>query len=110
VTINDNAVSGNDQLVVGSAACGTLNFGSINLGNNGYVTATSTFGTPSFPTGVVWQPSTFTLTISLGQQTSGTTGDVNGNSTATYTPSASLRDRAGNAITGTASTANTRLF
>ena len=103
VTLTDGGAS-NDTLTVSSGTC-TFNFGSINLGSTAYITGgNATFSGGN--SGINWTASTHTLVIVLGAQSgSGTTGTV-ASSTAVYTPSSSITDSAGNAVTGTAVTDN----
>jgi hypothetical protein len=107
VTVGDGGDS-NDTLTVTSPTC-TFDFGSIDLGSTAYVTGGNvTFGADgnsAASSSIVWTAGTHTLTITLGRQSSGTVENVS-SAVAVYTPSSSLTDSAGNAITGTASTGN----
>jgi hypothetical protein len=101
VLITDNGSA--DLLTVadvGSNCGGSTNFkfGSVNLAAN-YVNANTTFsGTSSNQGKLTWNPSTNTLTITLGAGTGSQTGVAA--STPIYTPSAALKDLAspGNAM------------
>ena len=88
VSINDNAVAGNDSLTVGG-----VNLGTVNLGRTDYVTATRTY------TNSTMSVSGNTLTIVLGTASgAGTTAAANG--TMSWASSGAATDRAGNAFTG----------
>jgi hypothetical protein len=101
VLITDNGSA--DLLTVadvGSNCGGSTNFkfGSVNLAAN-YVNANTTFsGTSSSQGKLTWNPSTNTLTITLGAGTGSQTGVAA--STPIYTPSTALKDLAtpGNAM------------
>jgi len=111
VTLADGG-AGNDTISVTSGTC-TFNFGSINLGSTAYVTGGSLTFNGSGSTNkstITWTASSRTLVITLGAQSgSGTPGTVTA-STATYTPSGSLTDSAGNAVSGTGSTGSVKNF
>jgi hypothetical protein len=103
--------SSNDTLTVtsvGSANCGgAANFkvGSVQLGGN-YVAATRTFsGSSTGQSQIAWNATAHTLTITLGTP-SGLTNALVAAGKPTYTPNASLRDLAGNAINPAAFTAS----
>jgi hypothetical protein len=88
VSINNNAVAGNDSLTVGG-----VNLGTVNLGRTDYVTATRTY------TNSTMSVSGNTLTIVLGTASgAGTTAAANG--TMSWASSIAATDRAGNAFTG----------
>ena len=115
VTINDNAGgSGNDTvtLSVAGSQCTTFQFGTIDLGSNAYVSGgNATFsGSGANASTIAWDPTTHTMTITLG--TKGGTGTVAtvASSTAILTPSSSITDSAGNAVTGTGSTGPVKNF
>jgi hypothetical protein len=101
VLITDNGSA--DLLTVadvGSNCGGSTNFkfGSVNLAAN-YVNANTTFsGTSSSQGKLTWNPSTNTLTVTLGAGTGSQTGVAA--STPIYTPSTALKDlaSAGNAM------------
>ncbi|HXJ66890.1 MAG TPA: hypothetical protein VNN79_24295, partial [Actinomycetota bacterium] len=95
----------------------TLHLGTIGLGTatgasyiSGGAGATFSFSASS----IGWNGSTNVLTITLGATTSSTGGGTLVTdlvaTTATYTPTSSLTDTAGNAATGTRNSANTRQF
>ena len=104
VLIANNASS--DQLSVAdvtSSNCGgaaNFKFGSVNLAAN-YVGSNTTFtGTGSGQGSLIWTPGSNTLRITLGSGTGSVTGVAA--STPVYTPDATLKDLAGNAIVTTA--------
>lgn len=107
VTIADNAASGgNDRLTLTSGTC-TLHVGTFNLGNNGYVTG----GDVTFTGSTLSWDGSRTLTLKLGTQGgAGSAQQVSGNATITYTPDAAITDQAGNAISGTRTSASARQF
>jgi hypothetical protein len=111
VTLTDGG-AGNDSVTVSSTGC-TFNFGSINLGATGYLTGggSRTYnGGGSSKSTISWTASTHTLTIMIGNAgTGGTIGTV-ASSTATYNPSASITDSAGNGGIASKSTANVQQF
>jgi hypothetical protein len=88
-TITNNA--GNDPLTVSSASC-TLNFGSNVVGD--YTSVTSTFTNST----ITWNPSTNTLTITLGAQATGTTKTGVATKNQVYTVSAAITDIAGSTV------------
>ncbi len=93
VTVADGGAS-NDSLTVASATC-TFNFGSLDLGSNGYVSSSATFkGTNSNKSTIAWTASTHTLVITLGAKTAGTTATV-ASSAPVYTASGAIVDTAG---------------
>jgi hypothetical protein len=95
VTITNNAA--NDTLTVATTSGCTLNFGSVALSAD-YVAATRTFsGNGSNASSVVWNPTTKTLTITLGNP-SGTRNTGVAASVPSYTASTALKDLAGNSI------------
>jgi len=87
VSINNNAVGGNDSVTVGGA-----NLGTVNLGGARYVTATRTY------TNSVMTVSGNTLTIVLG--TASGAGTTSGNTNMSWASSNLVDDRAGNAFSG----------
>jgi hypothetical protein len=97
-----NKASGsNDVLRVGSTGC--LTFGSINLGSGGYVSNSDRNYSGST---AAWDGTALTLTITLGTGSGGPPAIV-ANSTATYTASNTLTDKAGNLLSSvTKATAN----
>lgn len=109
VRINNNAsLLGNDTLTIVTAAgtCGgSFNFGTIDLGSIGFVTADATFGgTATNRTTIAWTAATRTLTVTVGGLAIGTApARLNIPLTATYTPHASLRNSSWIPISGTAS-------
>jgi hypothetical protein len=100
-------ILGNDGiLTVAAPACGPtgFHFGSINLGDKGFVKggSSATFGATGTPSTITWNPTTMTGTIVLGTASASNFGTVS-SSTAVYPPDAAITDTAGSAITGTAS-------
>jgi hypothetical protein len=94
VSINNNAVGGNDSVTVGGA-----NLGTINLGRTDYVTATRTY------TNSTMSVSGNNLTIVLGTASgAGTTAAANG--TMSWASSNTATDRAGNNFTGNTANEN----
>jgi hypothetical protein len=98
--------------------CG-LQFGTISLGSNGYVTADKTFaGNPDADrSSATWNPSARTFQLKLGATAAGGVAAVS-SSVAVYDPHDSLADPAGNTVPSTTvpptlfvhSTANTSQF
>ena len=109
VHIEDNAAaSGNDRLRVTTAAgaCGgNFRFGSIDLGSPGFVAGATTFtGAAPNDSRVVWDATTFKLTITLGVRATGANpARLNSPVTATYTPDPAIANPSGRTVTGTAS-------
>ena len=83
------------------------NLGSVDMGNSGYVATDVDFAdsamTISTAAGVA------TVTITLGTP-SGSTTQVTGTPTATWAPSATATDKAGNTVPTTSRTMNTPMF
>ena len=95
----------NSQLTVSSSAtCGsTLNFGTV-LTEKGYASSTATFTNST----VTWNPTTYTLTFTLGTQSGGTLRTGEAAVAPQYTADPQMTDLSGNAaftgsITGTSS-------
>ncbi|MCW3066480.1 MAG: hypothetical protein JWN32_3652, partial [Solirubrobacterales bacterium] len=110
VTVTIANTGTNDTLTitaVGSSCGGTGNFkfGSVALGGN-YVNADTTYsGSGGSKSTLTWDPVAHTLAIMLGTPSAaGNTGIAAG--TPTYTPSAALKDLAGNTISASAFTAS----
>jgi hypothetical protein len=99
VTLTDATT---DTITVTSTTC-TFNFGSINLGSGGYLTGTAAkfSGIGTAASTIAWTASTKTLVITLGAQSAGTTPSTVATSTPIYTPSASIRDTPGAALSPT---------
>ncbi len=110
VTIRNGVSGANDSVAsVTSTGC-TFNFGTLNLGSTGYVAADRTFsgsGGGGKQSRIDWTSTTRTLVIKLGEA-SGTVGSSIPATTVTYTPSTSVKDSAGNAISGSYSFASRR--
>jgi hypothetical protein len=103
---NDGTPSSVDVLTVAVPACGSngFRFGSVNLGDKGFVKGGSSagFGATGTPSTITWNPTTLTLTLVLGTA-SGSNFGIVPSSTAVYTPDPAITDAGGLAITGTAS-------
>ncbi|MDQ6849174.1 MAG: hypothetical protein M3070_04205, partial [Actinomycetota bacterium] len=104
VTVTQNGT--NDTLTVSGGATCTFHLGSIALGAN-YVSATATFaGSGAAGSGanstIAWNPSTKTLTLTLGKKQTGTVVTGAPNRTPVYTADSALKDLAGNGISTTA--------
>lgn len=96
VTIANNGAS--DTLSSVTAAGCTFHFGSVAM-NADYVSSTSTFtANGSNASSITWNPTSRTLTITLGTAASGGQNSSVPSSTPSYTPDAVLKDLAGNAI------------
>jgi Bacterial Ig-like domain/Bacterial Ig domain len=112
VTLTDGGGS-SDAISVSSSTC-TFNFGSISLGNTGYVIGgNATFsGSGGGKTTIAWNASTRTLTVTLGSK--GGAGTIPAapvaSSTATYNPSSSITDSGGNSGIASKSTGNVQQF
>jgi hypothetical protein len=110
VTVTDGGAS-NDTMTATAGSC-TFNLGTINLGATGYTTGgnMSFGGSGSNKSTIAWSHANHALTITLGGKTgSGTAGTVT-SSTATYTPSGSIQNHNGTAISGTFATSNVKQF
>ena len=111
ITVNviDKGGSGSND---GLAVVGTnLSTGNIDMGNSGYITTNN--GTVSFTNSsmsISTSAGVATVTITLGTPGAGTLGTVTGTPTATWTPSASAMDKAGNTVATTARTMGTPMF
>jgi hypothetical protein len=111
VTLTDGTASSDSVTISNTSGC-TFNFGSIGLGSNAYISGGgATFsGTGMNASSIAYTASTRTLTITLGAKAgTGTVATVS-SSTATYTPSGSIQDSLGNAISGTGSTGAVKNF
>ncbi len=100
VHVDDNAASGNDRLRLTTTApvCGgAFKFGQIDLGNNGFVTAGTTF-----TASLAWNASQSTLTITVLNDSTDSK-KVNSPATAVYTPDAAMTGTSGRAVVGTVS-------
>jgi hypothetical protein len=98
VTLTDAT---SDTITVTSATC-TFNFGSIALGT-GYITGTAArfSGTGTSKSTIAWNATTHTLVITLGAEASGAAPTTVATTGPIYTPSASIRDTPGAAISPT---------
>ncbi len=104
VTLADGG-AGNDAITVTSATC-TLHLGTLDLGATGYVNGGNRTFSGSGPgaSTVAWDPTSRTLTVTLGASTGlGTVGTV-ATSSATHTPDAGIKNAVGTAITGSFAT------
>ncbi len=105
--------AGNDSITVASGTC-SFNFGSISLASGAYITSGSrtyngTMG--STRSEISWNAGSRTLTIMFGNNgVGGTIGTVSGNTIATYNPSATITDVAGNGSIASKATANAVQF
>ncbi len=99
VTVTNGTGTTNDSVTVAATTC-TFNFGSINLGNNGYVTGSNaTFsGSGANASTIAWTAATHVLTMTLGSASGGTLNTV-ASSTAVFTASSSITSTAGGIIT-----------
>jgi signal peptidase I len=94
VAVIDGTGATNDSISVSSAAC-TFNFGSIDLGNNNYVSGgDGTFsGNGANKSTITWTAATHTLTITLGHASG--TFNVVASSTPTYSVSQGITNPVG---------------
>lgn len=108
VQFTDNG--SNDTYAIWNAAnTAQLPLGSVNTADN-YVGSNVTAGASGTPSTMVLDTATSTITITFGT-ISGTVNTVNANRTQTWSPSASVFDRAGNAMsTGTVNGPNAKEF
>ena len=95
VTVADGG-AGNDSVTVASGSC-SFNFGSIDLGDPGYVTGgDATFsGSGANASSINWSAGSNTLTITLGSAGGGGTLAAVASSTPVYTASGSISDPQG---------------
>lgn len=99
---NNAATSGNDRLQVYNATNTTLlPLGSVDLGRTDYVTANLTFGATGTASTMALSSSTVTVTLGT-QSAAGTTAASTGS--LVWTPSSTVTDRAGNAMSTTSRT------
>jgi hypothetical protein len=107
VTVTITQSTNQDLLSVGSGSCAFHFASSLNLKKD-YVTATATyFGTGTNASKITWNPSTLTLTITLGAKQSGTLQGAQTAAAPVYAADAALTDLAGNGISTSAVTAAT---
>jgi hypothetical protein len=101
LTVNDGTGSTHDSISISGVACGTFNFGSLDLGSNAYVSGgNATFGGGgNNATTIAWDGAS-TLTITLGKGAGGTVGIVS-SSTPVYSASGSVKDPTGATIGNT---------
>lgn len=102
---NDGTPSSMDILTIAVPACGAtgFHFGSVNLGDKGFVKggSSATFGASGTPSTITWNPTTMALTTVLGTASGSNFGLVP-SSTAVYTPDPGITDAGGLPIIGTA--------
>jgi hypothetical protein len=92
----------NDKLeVLNASTLAQLPFGTIDLGRKDYVSKTTTFGASGTAGSMTLSGSAITLTLGTPSSTAGTAA---GTGTLTWTPSATVTDPAGNAMSTTAVT------
>lgn len=102
VKITDGGV-GNDVLTIwNSAYSSQLPLGSVNLGRTDYVSSVQEFGKLSLKSTMVMSGAS--ITVTFGTQTAAVSLTAAATATMTWTPSATAKDRAGNASTTTART------
>ncbi len=102
VRLNNGSGSGNDTVTVFNSTNATqLPLGSISLGRSDYTTANLTFGATGTASTMVMSGSTATITLGT-QSAAATTAAATG--TMSWTPSATVTDAAGNALSTTAVT------
>jgi len=95
VGTSGNDIAANDANPDSISATGAaLAFGTVALGDNGYLTAADTAKNST----CAWTAGNTVLTITLAGVTPGKTGTVAGGSTATYLPNAALTSAVGEAI------------
>jgi prepilin-type N-terminal cleavage/methylation domain-containing protein len=95
VTLTNGGVFSNDTITA-TAACGTFNFGSLDLGSTGYASSNVNFGASGTASSITWN-GTNTLTITLGTA-SGSGATTVSSSTPKYTASGSVTDAFGDPI------------
>ena len=102
VKIVDGSGSHNDTLeVLNASTSAQLPFGTIDLGRKDYVSQTTTFGASGTTSTMVLNGSAITVTLGTPSATAGTAASTG---TLTWTPSATVTDPAGNAMSTTAVT------
>jgi hypothetical protein len=102
VKIVDGSGSHNDTLeVLNASTSAQLPFGTIDLGRKDYVSQTTTFGASGTTSTMVLSGSAITVTLGTPSATAGTAASTG---TLTWTPSATVTDPAGNAMSTTAVT------
>ena len=91
---------GNDTVTIFNAANTTqLNLGSVSLGRTDYCSANRTFGASGTASAMVMSGSTITITLGTASAAASTASSTG---TMSWTPSASAKDRADNAMSTTA--------
>ena len=100
VAIADGGASANDTLyVLNPSTLTPLPLGTVGLGRKDYVLRATVFGQSGTASTMVLSGSTITVTLGTPSATAGT---ASGTGTLTWTPSSSVTDRAGNAMSTTA--------
>jgi hypothetical protein len=98
--IVDGGASTDDKLeVLNASTMAQLPFGTVDLGRKDYVSKTTTFGASGTAATMVLSGSAITVTLGTPSATAGTAA---GTGTVAWTPSATVTDAAGNAMTTTA--------
>ncbi len=95
VTLTNGGLFTNDSITA-TAACGTFNFGSLDLGSTSYASSNVTFGASGTASSITWN-GTNTLTITLGTA-SGSGAATVSSSQPKYTASGSVTDPFGDPI------------
>ena len=96
VDIVDGGTSGDDKLeVLNASTLAQLPLGSVDLGRKDYVTKTTTFGASGTASSMVLSGSAITVTLGTPSATAGTAASTG---TMVWTPSTTVTDAAGNAV------------
>ena len=96
VDIIDGGTSGDDKLeVLNASTLAQLPLGSVDLGRKDYVTKTTTFGASGTAASMVMSGSVITVTLGTPSATAGTAASTG---TMVWTPSTTVTDAAGNAV------------
>ena len=93
--IVDGGTSGDDKLEVLNTSLGQLPLGTVDLGRKDYVTKATTFGASGTPATMVMSGSAITVTLGTPSATAGTAASTG---TMVWTPSTTVTDAAGNAV------------
>lgn len=102
VVLRLNNATGSDTVTIYNSSNSTqLPLGTVKLGQTGYTSSNRTFGASGTPSTMVLSGDEITITLGT-QSRAATTAGANG--TMTWTPSATVTDRAGNAMSTTART------
>lgn len=96
VNIIDGGTSGDDKLeVLNASTLAQLPLGSVDLGRKDYVTKTTTFGASGTAASMLMSGSAITVTLGTPSSTAGTAASTG---TMVWTPSTTVTDAAGNAV------------